>query len=992
MIFADALRHLFGNPMARRSRRRSFAAAGESLENRTMLTAYVLDSAMDQSMADAAIADGQLTLREAIVAANTNAAFGDAAAGEDGTIDRIFFSPAAFGDGLEQTITLVGGELLVTDDLRIDGSDRGVTIDAGGESRIFNVSDSSFEIGSLTLTGAVGDFGGAINAIGSDTVVDEVVFVDNEADGASNAGNGFSGGGAIWIGGGSLDVTGSTFIDNTATAANGSGGAIFLAGAEASVFDSTFGSNDAMRAGGAIEVQGSTLELTDGVAIANSTGAMPGNGGMLHVTGGGSTVIVRGGDFLDNFAAAEGGALWNAAGSTLTVFDAAFVDNIAAGGDADQGGGAIFNDGGTLNVNGASFDDNSATGASGSGGAILSLDGDVVVSSSQFRGNSANRAGGGIELVAGTLALNEVAASGNTVGNAPGNGGFYHATAAAVTTVRNGQYLQNTAAAEGGAFWNSAAGELRLTGVSVLGNLARGLDADQGGGGVFNDGGTLVIRDSTIADNRAVGTSGSGGGVLTVDGSVVITGTTLRNNRASRAGGGIEIIDGALTLDTSTLTLNRVANAPGNGGGIHVTGNDTRTLVRQSLVTANRAGSEGGGLWNESGSRMRVVDSLVINNIASGAAADNGGGGVFNNGGIVSITGSRISNNRATGAAGSGGGVFSTGGSLEVLSSTISRNTANRAGGGVEAIDGLVYLGDVTLGGGAGDGNRAGSPNAAPGNGGGLHISGTAATTVDGGIVSGNIAAAEGGGLWNEAGAQMVVRNGTVISRNIANGDPADQGGGGIFNNGGRLIVRDATLLRNAARGASGSGGGIFSLDTDSRTARGTLEVVNSTFQGNTANRAGGGIEVKSGTTFIVGTNFLGNQTGVPSAAPGNGGALHVTDAGVRVTLRGGLLVGNTATNEGGGLWNAIGSTMIVDSQTHVRNTAGTDGGAVFNLGNLSVLDSDLYRNVADADDDGDGEGGALFAAQGSRATLSNVTLGGNLPSPTGGPGRIAFV
>ena len=36
-------------------------------------------------------------------------------------------------------------------------------------------------------------------------------------------------------------------------------------------------------------------------------------------------------------------------------------------------------------------------------------------------------------------------------------------------------------------------------------NIARGAAADNGGGALFNDGGTLVVRDSTLDDNEATG-------------------------------------------------------------------------------------------------------------------------------------------------------------------------------------------------------------------------------------------------------------------------------------------------------------------------------------------------------------------------------------------------------------------------------------------------------------------------------------------------------
>ena len=56
---------------------------------------------------------------------------------------------------------------------------------------------------------------------------------------------------------------------------------------------------------------------------------------------------------------------------------------------------------------------------------------------------------------------------------------------------------------------------MTVRGTLVDDNEASGADADQGGGGLYNDGGFLIINPGTIvSNNRASGASGSGGGVL----------------------------------------------------------------------------------------------------------------------------------------------------------------------------------------------------------------------------------------------------------------------------------------------------------------------------------------------------------------------------------------------------------------------------------------------------------------------------------------------
>ena len=77
----------------------------ESLEDRSMLTAYFVNTIADDPLATATDTDGVVSLREAIQAARTNAIFGDATAGDGGgATDTISFNGALNG----QTIVLGG--------------------------------------------------------------------------------------------------------------------------------------------------------------------------------------------------------------------------------------------------------------------------------------------------------------------------------------------------------------------------------------------------------------------------------------------------------------------------------------------------------------------------------------------------------------------------------------------------------------------------------------------------------------------------------------------------------------------------------------------------------------------------------------------------------------------------------------------------------------------------------------------------------------------
>ncbi|MEZ4771961.1 MAG: choice-of-anchor Q domain-containing protein [Bacteroidia bacterium] len=563
-----------------------------------------------------------------------------------------------------------------------------------------------------------------------------------------------------------------------------------------------------------------------------------------------------------------------------------------------------------------------------------------------------------------------------TDGNAAGNGGAMMIDNSSVQLISC--VVTNSMATVSGGGIFLMGGELTVNGSSFWGNTAGGNAASEGGGAIANAAGNLTIKNGTTVNNNvANGASGSGGGILNnTGGMLTVIGSTISMNHANRAGGGIEDNSGAATvvrLTDVTLSGNSTGSAPGNGGAVHITG-PGNMLVTGGMVSGNTATAEGGGLWNGSG-EMVISGTVIDGNIASGAPADQGGGGVFNNGGSLTIkNGTTITNNLANGASGSGGGVMNeVGGTLTVIGSTISMNHANRAGGGIEDNSGaatVVRLTDVIL-----SGNTTGP---APGNGGAVHITGPGNMLVTGGMVTSNTATAEGGGLWNGSG-EMVI-SGTVIDGNIASGAPADQGGGGVFNNGGSLTIKNGTTItNNSANGASGSGGGVMN------EVGGTLTVIGSTISMNHANRAGGGIEDNSGAATVVrltDVTLSGNSTG---SAPGNGGAVHITGAG-DMLISGGMVTGNTAAREGGGLWNGSGKMTVrgVTLDGNMANGPATDdgGGAIFNNGGtLKITLSTISNNFSSG---AMGNGGGVHNNNGGVAILY-TTISGNSSGNQGG-------
>ena len=181
-----------------------FSFSAENME-----TVYVSLSAVDNdprtyvvdSLEDTVAADGSLTLREALEAANTNTPVGDAPEGCEGFADVITFASELFTDGenpIPGTITLGGSQLEIFDNLEIHGPGADLlAIDADALSRVFYVgSDVAATMNGLTVTGGqaaspfAGRNGGGIylDMYGSLTLIHSAVS-GNQA---------MSNGGGVW--------------------------------------------------------------------------------------------------------------------------------------------------------------------------------------------------------------------------------------------------------------------------------------------------------------------------------------------------------------------------------------------------------------------------------------------------------------------------------------------------------------------------------------------------------------------------------------------------------------------------------------------------------------------------------------------------------------------------------------------------------------------------------------------------------------------------
>jgi hypothetical protein len=284
-----------------RRRSGSHSRTTETLENRVMLAAIVVDTAAD--VVDAG--DGLTSLREATAAANSTTVH-----------DDISFAPSLAGS----TITLSQGALTISEDLTIAGlgADR-LTISGGGASKIFDVTNAAasidVDINDLSLTGGNGS-GGVADGAGGAIYNNEVLTLR----GVHLFGNSAVNGGAIH----SDHITRLFSSAVTGNAASSNGGGIY----------GTDGGTEA--AVSFVEINNSTLDGNladhDGGGLYLAAGAGSVDLEVFHSTITGNTADANGADEGGTGPGSGGGI---ALDDAFPVPFAQMLSSIVAGNDAD---------------------------------------------------------------------------------------------------------------------------------------------------------------------------------------------------------------------------------------------------------------------------------------------------------------------------------------------------------------------------------------------------------------------------------------------------------------------------------------------------------------------------------------------------------------------------------------------------------------------------------------------------------------------------------
>jgi CSLREA domain-containing protein len=168
-------------------------------------------------------------------------------------------------------------------------------------------------------------------------------------------------------------------------------------------------------------------------------------------------------------------------------------------------------------------------------------------------------------------------------------------------------------------------GSVTLRRLTITEGFAKGSDINGKGGGIFNNGATLTIEESTISSNEAFGNNdllaggifnGDGGGIYNNGGILIVRGSTISGNISNQrltgytGGGGIHSNNGSVTVINSTIYDN-VARS-GGGGGI---ASNVDIEIINSTITKNDAGL-GGNISNISGQYV-LRNTIIANSITS---------------------------------------------------------------------------------------------------------------------------------------------------------------------------------------------------------------------------------------------------------------------------------------------------------------------------------------------------------------------------------------
>ena len=414
--------------------------------------------------ADVLAVDGQCSLREAIIAANTDASTGDCQAGSGA--DTITFSPSLPKPAVF-TLTLSGagednaatGDLDLTGTLTIEGAGQDqIILDGDSADRVFDVRPAAnITVSGITIRngdpGQSAEGGGIAIALGAGLTLSNSLVTANTA-----------------LKGGGIKSLGKLSLSNSTVSSNHGDGILNDHG-QATLDNVDVKGN--LGGYGVLNTTQGSLSFTGGEVSGNQ------NGGVYNTV---ATAVLTNINVLNN-TGAGGVANVGSATSRLTMTGSLVKNN-----SSSTNGAGIRNDGAQniADIRNTTISSNHATAL---GGGIFNF-GIMALTANTIDNNQA-RAGGGVDHFGGTLSMTNVTLSGNAASD---NGG--------------GLYNRDSAT---------------LLNVTFTANTANGLNT---GGNLFNDTASISIKNTIMANSDADGNCFNSEGFVTSLGNNLDGGNT----------------------------------------------------------------------------------------------------------------------------------------------------------------------------------------------------------------------------------------------------------------------------------------------------------------------------------------------------------------------------------------------------------------------------------------------------------------------------------
>jgi predicted outer membrane repeat protein len=831
----------------------------------------------------------------------------------------------------------------------------GVVVLGGFDGTEGNASQRNWENNETILDGDIDGSGNSTNnsyLIVFASLVDSTTVLDGfTIQGANNPGGTSIGGGGMEIQDGAPVIRNCSFVNNSSSF---EGAGIFISSSSPTIVNCTIADNSVGEGGVGAGVFALESNPTFVDCHFENNDAFFGSG--LYAIE--SNVVIENTTFTQHSANDTGGALYLSEFSHASISNSTFTDNTSGS------GGAIYSDKSHFNITGSTFTDNSAN---FDGGAIaLELSSDTsTIDSTLFTDNSAEN-GGAIGIIEiGAIVATDCNFTENT---ASGFGGGLYVNDFSSVELINCTLDQNSAESGGGM-------KVLESTATIKNSIFHSNTADLEGGAIMSASASLLMINSTIADNSSPAGGGlkSSGGSSTIANSIFwgnveqinSNGTSITASQSivegGFAGAGIMTADPLFSdSDANDYSLQACSPAIDAGDNVFLSASDTLDLAGNPRI------------FNATGLPQATVDIGAFE--FQGTASAPGNPNVI----YVDI------DNPSPGAGTSWNCSFDdlqdalaiaqAGDTIWVAEGVYRPNLNSDQEISFELKSGVVILGgfngtetdpterdwemypvvldgDVNLNGGS-FGKSFQIVRA-------VDVDSTA--VLDGVTIQGGSAL----GIDQSSGGGIYIENSSPILRNlIIQNCFGFSGGGAWVGDSSSAVFYNCTFIENNVSEGS-PGGGVLVINS-------SAEFLNCTFTDN--NAFFGGAIANLGSSILVDSSIFS----INSSAMNGAGVFN--DNSAQLFVYESEFNGNSAFQRGGALYFSNNSSGVIEDCSFFDNSASVDGGAVFSTQSSEVhlSGSNLQENSAEF-------GGAISTQGGAITNVNNCFFQGNSSTNVGG-------